>query len=166
MKYVVGDCYYSNVRKLRRKAPIIGDLHILRIKESKNGGVYDMNRRAHPYETHDYQPIYRNPTFRPNQPHYNPYEQMQHQTPFEYYAKPNQPADWPYMAQQQSNYYPYQQPNRQPNQAPNLLTQFQTSEGQVDLQKMLSTVGQLANTVQQVSPVIKEIGAMISVFRQ
>lgn len=125
-----------------------------------------MNRRAYPYETQYYEPIYQNPTFRPNQPNYNPYEQVQHQTPFEYYAKPSQPVDYSYMTQQQSNYYPYQQQMQQPNQPASLWTQFQTEDGQVDMQKMLSTVGQLANTVQQVSPVIKEIGAMISVFRQ
>lgn len=126
-----------------------------------------MQRRIYPYIGQYQQPIYQNPTYRPNHPNYNFYEQGQRQTPFEYYAKPNQPTDWPYTMQQQSNYYPFQQQStEQSNLTANLLTQFQTEDGQVDLQKMLSTVGQLANTVQQVSPVIKEIGAMISIFRQ
>jgi len=139
-----------------------------------------MNRRVFPYDSRPSQPMYQDPVYynnsEPNQTYssdYYPYEQVHQQSPFEYYSKPSQPENWPYVMPQQSNYYqsqqqdPYysQQQTGQPNPTPGILAQFQTSEGQMDVQKMLSTVGQLANTVQQVSPVIKEIGAMIRVFR-
>src|SRR5699024_11432066 len=67
------------------------------------------------------------------------------------------------------NWYPHQQqqyypPPNKPNhtqQVNNLKAYFQDSNGQVDFDKMFSTVGQLANTVQQVSPVIKQVGSLI-----
>lgn len=151
-----------------------------------------MNNRVYPYHQRPSQPVYQEPvnyhypgsnqTYSAD--HY-PYEQVSNQSPFEYYSKPSQPENWPYVMPQQSNDYPYeqqdpyyfqqqqldpyyfqqQQQQQQQNQGPGILAQFQTQEGQMDVQKMLSTVGQLANTVQQVSPVIKEIGAMIRVFR-
>lgn len=139
-----------------------------------------MNRRVFPYDPPLNQTTFQDPVYYnnsvPNQTYpsnYYPYEQGHQQSPFEYYSKPSQPESWPYVMPQQSNYYQYQQqgpnfPQQQPQQSsqtPGLLAQFQTPDGQMDVQKMLSTVGQLANTVQQVSPVIKEIGAMFRVFR-
>lgn len=138
-----------------------------------------MNRRVFPYDPPHQQTTYQDPVYYnnpvPNQTYpsdYYPNEQVQ-QSPFEYYSKPSQPENWPYTVPQQPNYYQYEQQNpyiyqqqSQPsNPPPSILAQFKTPEGQMDVQKMLSTVGQLANTVQQVSPVIKEIGAMIRVFR-
>nr|CDQ37473.1 hypothetical protein BN993_07024 [Virgibacillus halodenitrificans] len=46
-----------------------------------------------------------------------------------------------------------------------LLNYFQDNEGQMDLDKMLSTVGQLANTYHQVSPIVKQFGSFIKNFR-
>lgn len=43
--------------------------------------------------------------------------------------------------------------------------QFLNEQGQVDVNKMLTTVGQLAKTVQQVSPVIKQVNDIIQSFR-
>lgn len=43
--------------------------------------------------------------------------------------------------------------------------QFLNEKGQVDVNKMLSTVGHLAQTVQQVSPVIKQVNDIIQSFR-
>lgn len=43
--------------------------------------------------------------------------------------------------------------------------QFLNEHGQVDVNKMLTTVGQLAQTVQQVSPVIKQVNDIIQSFR-
>lgn len=43
--------------------------------------------------------------------------------------------------------------------------QFLNEHGQVDVNKMLSTVGQLAQTVQQVSPVIKQVNDIVQSFR-
>src|SRR5690625_2770436 len=139
-----------------------------------------MNRSYSSYDPRSSRPIYQDPVYynhsMPNQTYQSDYyqnEQVHQQSPFEYYAKPSQPESWPYAMSQQPNYSQYQQQDfyvsqqqaQQPNTTAGILAQFQTAEGQMDVQKMLSTVGQLANTVQQVSPVIKEIGAMIRVFR-
>lgn len=139
-----------------------------------------MNRGFSSYDPRSSRPIYQDPVYynhsMPNQTYQSDYyqnEQVHQQSPFEYYAKPSQPESWPYAMSQQPNYSQFQQqdPNlyqqqaQQPSPPAGILAQFQTAEGQMDVQKMLSTVGQLANTVQQVSPVIKEIGAMIRVFR-
>ncbi|HLR52133.1 MAG TPA: YppG family protein [Candidatus Avamphibacillus sp.] len=56
---------------------------------------------------------------------------------------------------------PYSFP-KQPN---NLLSQFQNTEGQLDVDKMINTVGQLASTYHQVAPIIKQFGAFIKNFR-
>jgi len=138
-----------------------------------------MNRRVSPYDSPPQQGHYQDPVYYhnsvPNQTYssgYYPYDQVHQQSPFEHFSKPSQPESWPYPMAQQPDYYHFQQPNpyfqqqaQQENPTAGILAQFQTAEGQMDIQKMLSTVGQLANTVQQVSPVIKEIGAMIRVFR-
>lgn len=138
-----------------------------------------MDRRVFPNHSPFQQANYQDPVYYnhpvPNQSYSSDYyqnEQVHQQSPFEYYSKPSQPESWPYPMFQQPNDYqlqqqgPYfQQQIQQSNPSSGFLAQFQTPEGQMDVQKMLSTVGQLANTVQQVSPVIKEIGAMIRVFR-
>lgn len=46
-----------------------------------------------------------------------------------------------------------------------IMQQFLTEDGHVDIQKMLKTIGQFADTVQQVSPVIKQINDLIRSFR-
>jgi len=46
-----------------------------------------------------------------------------------------------------------------------VLQQFMNDSGQVDIQKMLQTVGQFADTVQQVSPVIKQLNELVRSFR-
>lgn len=46
-----------------------------------------------------------------------------------------------------------------------VLQQFMNDNGQVDIQKMLQTVGQFADTVQQVSPVIKQLNELVRSFR-
>ncbi|WP_368654014.1 YppG family protein [Ornithinibacillus sp. 4-3] len=56
----------------------------------------------------------------------------------------------------------YNQPNHSPpsNSSPSFMSQFQQASGQIDFNKMLSTVGQLANTVQQVAPMIQQFSAL------
>lgn len=49
--------------------------------------------------------------------------------------------------------------------SPGVMQQFLDENGNVDIQKMLSTVGQLADTVQQVSPVIRQLNDLIRNFR-
>lgn len=50
----------------------------------------------------------------------------------------------------------------QPN---GILSQFQNGNGQIDVDKMLTTVGQLANTYHQVAPIIKQFGSFMKNFR-
>lgn len=52
-----------------------------------------------------------------------------------------------------------------PKQPGNLLTQFQNAEGQLDVDKMLNTVGQLANTYHQVAPIVKQFSSFMKTFR-
>ncbi|MFB4168117.1 YppG family protein [Virgibacillus sp. JSM 102003] len=111
-----------------------------------------------PYNGNPYN-FYQNNT----QPLHN-YKQMYNnyntnfQTPFEMYAKPKQPMNW----------HPYGQSiggtfNTPPKN--NLLYYFQDNNGEMDLDKMLSTAGQIANTFQQVSPVVKQVGSIMKQFR-
>lgn len=46
-----------------------------------------------------------------------------------------------------------------------IMQQFLNDNGQIDVEKMLKTIGQLADTVQQVSPVIKQVNDIIKSFR-
>lgn len=92
------------------------------------------------------------------------------QTPYEQFAKPQQPINWETPMQQSAN---FMQPNgngnfnQQPNPYPanGIKNYFQDKDGQVDFDKMLSTVGQLANTYHQVSPIVKQFGSIIKNFR-
>lgn len=148
-------------------------LHILLVLSKKKGGVI-VQRKPNPY----YPPYHWKHTYHPpihQQPEqfYSPYNTGQYPTPYEKFAKPNQPEFWPdYKAHNNNqNYYPQayisQQEQQQQEQepAPSFLSQFQDANGTVDLDKMLSTVGQLANTVKQVSPVIQQVGSIIKSFR-
>lgn len=79
------------------------------------------------------------------------------QTPFDYFAKPAQPNNWPGYPNPSSGPSPQPKPN-----VPNgLLTYFQDKDGHVDLDKMFSTVGQFANTFQQITPVVKQVGSLM-----
>ncbi|NBJ71276.1 MULTISPECIES: hypothetical protein [Clostridia] len=139
--------------------------------------------------------------FQPNNPFY-------YQSPYEFFAKPQQPMSWPGTNFQTSNMQQgfnaqASQPNMQqgfnaqaaqpnmqqgfnaqaaqpnmqqgfnaqtaqPNMEQNLNMQANQSAGSgqsFDLDKMLSTVGQLANTYHQVSPIVKQFGSFIKAFR-
>ncbi len=80
------------------------------------------------------------------------------QTPFEMYAKPKQPMNWHPYGQSMGGSF-----NTPPKN--NLLYYFQDNNGEMDLDKMLSTAGQIANTFQQVSPVVKQVGSIMKQFR-
>ncbi|MCT2534948.1 YppG family protein [Aquibacillus koreensis] len=82
-------------------------------------------------------------------------------TPYEQFAKPNHPSQWFQQAQQT------QQAQGQPwGQTPKgLMAYFQDKDGQLDIDKMLSTVGQLGNTYQQVSPIVKGLGSFVKGFK-
>lgn len=53
--------------------------------------------------------------------------------------------------------------SQKPIQPPmhSLVSYFHDKDGNLDLNKMLSTVGQLSNTVKQVSPLFKQFGALL-----
>ncbi|SHG32331.1 YppG family protein [Ornithinibacillus halophilus] len=108
-----------------------------------------------------------NQMHQPNFPYQQPPEQyFQQQSPFEQFQKPKQPADWfNSMAQNQA----YQQYNHQQqpysNYSQGILSQFQDENGQMNLDKMLSTVGQMANTYHQVQPIVKQVSSLLKNFR-
>lgn len=94
-------------------------------------------------------------------PNISSHQMNSNQTPFEYFTKPMQPMNWP---NNQQNPNAFSTPESF-TQQPGILAQFQNENGQVDLNKMISTVGQLANTVQQVTPVVKQINDLFKTFR-
>lgn len=95
------------------------------------------------------------PNFQAAQPVYSP-QQMQGS------PLPNQPIN---SQQQQGNNPTNTFPNQEVDNEAVFSHQFLNEQGQVDVNKMLSTVGHLAQTVQQVSPVIKQVNDIIQSFR-
>lgn len=81
---------------------------------------------------------------------YPPVCPCQYQMPQSYYLNPQ--------------FHEFNQ-RRTPISEQHVMQQFLTEDGQVDIQKMLKTIGQFADTVQQVSPVIKQINDLIKSFR-
>ncbi|WP_179107296.1 YppG family protein [Sediminibacillus massiliensis] len=77
--------------------------------------------------------------------------------PYQYFAKPPHPAPWPGFVGSQ----PGQTGYWQQQSAPGFMNLFQDKNGQMDLDKMLSTVGQMASTVQQVAPIFKGFGSFL-----
>ncbi|MBM7571089.1 YppG family protein [Aquibacillus albus] len=87
-------------------------------------------------------------------------------TPYQQFAKPQQPQ--PPNPQQWNGYHQQAQwgaggPVGAPGQPipKGLISYFHDDNGQLDLDKMLSTFGQMANTYQQVSPIVKGIGSFL-----
>lgn len=131
-----------------------------------------MNWRLYPYE-HNHLSNENHPNFAnfpyPSQfngqspypkPNISPFQPPQSSSPFAYFQKPRQPSNWPYVQSTQGNYQQSPTQNR-----PTILTQFQDENGQMDIHKTLATVGQFANTVQQVTPMVKQISDLIKSFR-
>lgn len=73
-----------------------------------------------------------------------------------------QPNFDPYYSSMPFNEMPPQSAPKQPN---SLLSQYQNTDGQLDVDKMLGTVGQLANTYHQVAPIVKQVSSLIKSFR-
>ncbi|MGP4066872.1 YppG family protein [Oceanobacillus sp. M65] len=91
------------------------------------------------------------------------YQPNQFQTPYEFFSKPQQPANWPeYM---QPNYSVNTQQPSSVETGNNINGFSQKGETQLDLDKVLSTVGQIANTYHQVSPIVKQFGSVMKLFR-
>lgn len=116
---------------------------------------YDM------YGPYQYQSFYSYP--------YGPYPYL------DYYAPPYAGYSMPYYSNAMMPPIPYDDYDviRQPNavnsptnqQVNSMMQQFLNEHGQVDIQKMLQTVGQLADTVQQVTPVVRQLNDLIRAFR-
>jgi hypothetical protein len=109
-------------------------------------------------QTNFHNNIYSQQPFQQNYPINSPKIQ---QTPYDYFQKPQQPLNWANQAATNPNFA--QSPNGGP--ASNFKSYFQDEKGQVNLDKMLSTVGQIANTYHQVSPIIQQFGSIIKNFR-
>ncbi|HLS20543.1 MAG TPA: YppG family protein [Bacillota bacterium] len=115
-----------------------------------------MYQRQFPFPPNQIGQSYEQPFYPQQQMPRPPFFPMpQHMLPIHFNQMPNQPFNYP---------PPYQQPPRPPLSA-SVLNQFQTDDGQIDINKTLATVGQLANTFQQVTPVIKQFGSIIRYFR-
>lgn len=82
------------------------------------------------------------------------------QTPYEQFEKP--PLQFPW--ENDMPQAPYPNPPLKP--AHGLMAHFQDENGQLDIDKMLSTVGQLANTYHQVYPIFKQIGGLLKFVNQ
>lgn len=82
--------------------------------------------------------------------------QQQFQNPYEQFIKPPHPQMW------NGNYGvgPMNGMNKKP-----WVAYFQDENGQMDFDKMFSTVGQMASTVQQISPLVKGIGSIFKGFK-
>lgn len=110
----------------------------------------DFQQEQYPYYSFYPQESYMMPYHQPmmnEQSHYYPYETYMY-TPYPYMNMQQQEA----IAQDPSINNP-------------VLQQFVDENGQMDINKMLKTVGQLADTVQQVTPVIRQLNDVIKNFR-
>ncbi|MGM8212465.1 YppG family protein [Virgibacillus sp. W0430] len=98
-----------------------------------------------------------------------PYSMESHypfyQTPFDYYAKPKQPAQWPEQFNPSAGYSSYQKEQASINRPNGFTNPFQNESGQLDVNKVMATVSQFANTVQQISPVIKQFNDLMKSFK-
>ncbi|MFC0523716.1 YppG family protein [Pontibacillus salicampi] len=115
---------------------------------------YQMAHQAQPY----YMPQQGFPMI--NQSGTPPVEEAYHppafQTPYEQFQKPPQPTQWnPYVSAQQN------MPPLQQQQQKGIMQYFMDKNGQLDLDKMLNTMGQVANTANQFSPLVKGIGSFM-----
>ncbi|MBP1971445.1 hypothetical protein J2Z83_003584 [Virgibacillus natechei] len=130
---------------------------------------YQPVRRDYPYYVN-----YSNPTPNPSQQlHEHPFHssngQALYQTPYEQFAKPKQPSFSPnHIPINPTPYQPLNPSHSNPTTTeeqtdPNMYAQ--DTKEQVDFDKMLTTVGQLANTYHQVSPIVKQFGTIIKGFR-
>lgn len=127
--------------------------------ERQGGEHYYYDANHNPPSSHVQSPA--QPNVAPHQP--PPYAEPNGPptSPYQMYAKPPQTNEW---MEQMNGPYPQAQQAQTKNPNP-IMTHFYDENGQIDLQKMLSTVNQLANTFQQVTPVIQQIGSLIRLVR-
>ena len=82
---------------------------------------------------------------------------MNHLTPYEMYAKPPQPLN-----PATGNPFDTQHAT---NSAQGILGIFTNPDGQVDFDKAMTTINQLASTYHQISPIVKEFSSILKAFR-
>ncbi|MED1566960.1 YppG family protein, partial [Bacillus paramycoides] len=78
----------------------------------------------------------------------------------QYYMPPTQYVN------QQAMFYPPKQPyptmnkqkQQQPSQFSSFVSQFKTSDGSYDVNKMMNTAGQMMNAMNQVTGIVKQVG--------
>ncbi|QHS24108.1 hypothetical protein GWK91_14800 [Virgibacillus sp. MSP4-1] len=106
----------------------------------------------------------------PFQQMYPPQSQYSYQSPN--YPKPNQGMNSPYESFQkppmpigQNSMPPNQMGGPYPKGANPFLQAFQDQNGQMDFDKVFSTVGQVVDTVHQVSPIVKQVGSFMKNFK-
>lgn len=81
----------------------------------------------------------------------------------------NQPPNMPYMGPRppMANMYPtpYKAPSQkpQPKQMQSIMSQFKTSDGNLDINKMMNTAGQMMNAVNQLSGMVKGVSGIFKV---
>ncbi|MFP7494999.1 YppG family protein [Terribacillus saccharophilus] len=115
-------------------------------------------RQGEPYNYNPYPPEYFT-QWGGWQQQAQPYPQQV--TPYEYFKKPTLAPYWHNFAQPTNVYQP-----KQPAQlTKGLASYFQDKDGQMDINKMMSTVGQMASTVQQVSPIVKSLGSFLKILK-
>lgn len=79
------------------------------------------------------------------------------QSPYEQFAKPPQPNQWNHYYSLEQQFPQYGQMQMQGPKG--FMQYFQDKNGQLDLDKMLSTMGQMANTANQFSPLVKSLSS-------
>ena len=91
-------------------------------------------------------------------PQYNPPAQL---TPYELFAKPVQPANL--MGTAPGNHP--NSPNSHGQGPSGIMGQFTDNNGQMDFDKMITVVGQIAGTYHQVSPIVKQLSSLMKLVR-
>jgi hypothetical protein len=123
-----------------------------------NDGVGDTNRQTDPYLFNPYPPEQFSQWGEQQQA---PPLQQPATTPYDYFKKPPLAPYWHAYAQPTNVY----QPKQQAQLTKGLASYFQDKNGQMDINKMMSTVGQMATTVQQVSPIVKSLGSFLNILK-
>lgn len=103
--------------------------------------------------------------FQPN--HQMPYQhqhQQQNVPPFMQMNQQPHPPNHPNMPYYQGNWQPHYQgmQTNQKSATKNVIGYFQNDEGKFDFDKVMNTAGQISNTYQQVSPLVKGIGSFFT----
>lgn len=95
----------------------------------------------------------------PYQSSYSPHFSSPQLTPYELYAKPAQPMNWMQTETEQPVY-------NQSSAQQGIAGVFTDQNGQVDIEKALSSIGQIASTYHQVSPIVQQLGSLLKILRQ